>query len=75
MLGPNEKPAAILRLRMEQAGYAVEDGMHLLNPDNLHILLRFVYKAQVLAGVRIPNTYTVFIWMLIVQLLGGKHKP
>jgi adenylate cyclase len=53
MLGPNEKPAAIVKLRMEQAGYTVDDGNHLMKPDNLSILLRFVYKDQLLAGVRI----------------------
>ncbi|KAF8181292.1 adenylate cyclase [Pholiota molesta] len=50
MLGPNEKPAAIVKLRMEQAGYTVDDGNHLMKPDNLSILLRFVYKDQLLAG-------------------------
>ncbi len=51
ILGPNEKPAAIVKLRMEQAGYEYEDGVHLLGTENLNILLKFVYKAQLLAGV------------------------
>lgn len=55
VLGPNEKPAAIVKLRMEQAGYTVEDGNHLMGPENLAILLRFVYKDQLLAGVRISD--------------------
>lgn len=51
ILGPNERPAAIVKLRMEQAGYDYEDGQHLLGIENLNILLKFVYKAQLLAGV------------------------
>ena len=61
MLGPNEKPAAILKLRMEQAGYTVEDGTYLINADNLHILLRFVYKPEVLAGVRSHSSHAVIL--------------
>jgi adenylate cyclase len=52
ILGPHERPAAIVKLRMEQAGYDYEDGQHLLGIENLNILLKFVYKAQLLAGVR-----------------------
>lgn len=45
ILGPNEKLAAIVKLRMEQAGYEYEDGVHLLGTENLNILLKFVCKA------------------------------
>ncbi|KAF8965555.1 hypothetical protein BDZ97DRAFT_1918118 [Flammula alnicola] len=50
MLGQNERPAAIVKLRMEQAGYDLEDGLHLLGAESLGILLRFVFKSQLLAG-------------------------
>ncbi|KAF9478381.1 adenylate cyclase [Pholiota conissans] len=50
ILGPNERPAAIVKLRTEQAGYDYEDGLHLLGIENLNILLKFVYKAQHLTG-------------------------
>lgn len=57
MLGPNERPGAIVKLRMEQAGYDFEDGHHLLGVDSLNILLKFVYKSQLLAGVSDPDFY------------------
>lgn len=51
MLGQHESPAAIVKLRMEQAGYDFEDGAHLLGIESLGILVRFLYKSQLLAGV------------------------
>ncbi|KAF9471917.1 hypothetical protein BDN70DRAFT_938582 [Pholiota conissans] len=48
MLTPNEKPAVLVKLRMEQAGYTVDDGIRLLGPENLGILVRFIYKDQLL---------------------------
>ncbi|KAF8149409.1 hypothetical protein B0H34DRAFT_802408 [Crassisporium funariophilum] len=50
ILGQNECPAAIIKLRMEQAGYDFEDGAHLLGTESLGILARFLYKSQLLAG-------------------------
>ncbi|KDR67476.1 hypothetical protein GALMADRAFT_258050 [Galerina marginata CBS 339.88] len=50
MLGQHERPAAIVKLRMEQAGYDIDDGQHLLGAESLGILLKFVYKSQLLAG-------------------------
>jgi len=54
MLGQSERPADIIKLRMKQAGYDAEDGAHLLGIESLGILLKFVYKSQLLAGVRWP---------------------
>jgi adenylate cyclase len=51
MLGQHEYPAAIMKLRMEQAGYDFEDGAHLLGIESLGILGKFLYKSQLLAGV------------------------
>lgn len=51
---------------MEQAGYTVEDGMQLIGPENLHILLRFVYKAEVLAGVSL--NYAIVNLILIKSI-------
>lgn len=51
MLGPHERPGAIIKLRMEQAGYDYEDGNHLLGVEHLGLLVKFVYKSQLLAGV------------------------
>ncbi len=52
ILGPNEKPA-VVKLRMEQVGYECENGAH-FGTENLSILLKFVYKAQLSAGVSYP---------------------
>jgi adenylate cyclase len=52
ILGQSERPADIIKLRMKQAGYDVEDGAHLLGIESLGILVKFVYKSQLLAGVR-----------------------
>ena len=61
MLAPNEKPAVLVKLRMEQAGYTVEDGIRLLGPENLGILVRFIYKDQLLTTV---STYYLFVFYL-----------
>ncbi len=52
ILAPHERPAEIVKLRQEQAGYDYEDGVHLFSNEALNMLLKFVYKSQVLAGVR-----------------------
>jgi adenylate cyclase len=52
ILNLNERPADIIKLRMKQAGYDADDGAHLLGIESLSILLKFVYKSQLLAGVR-----------------------
>lgn len=52
ILNQNERPADIIKLRMKQAGYDTDDGAHLLGIESLSILLKFVYKSQLLAGVR-----------------------
>jgi adenylate cyclase len=51
ILAPHECPAAIVKLRQEQAGYDYEDGVHLFSNEALNMLLKFVFKSQVLAGV------------------------
>lgn len=51
-MNQNERPADIIKLRMKQAGYDTDDGAHLLGIESLSILLKFVYKSQLLAGVR-----------------------
>ena len=67
ILGQHESPAAIVKLRMEQAGYDFEDGAHLLGIESLGILARFLYKSQLLAGVcvtprfELSSTLTIFL--------------
>lgn len=43
-----ERPADIVRRRLEQAGYDVRDGLQLLDGEAMSFLLRFVYKSQLL---------------------------
>jgi adenylate cyclase len=52
ILAPHECPAAIVKLRQEQAGYDYEDGVHLFSNEALNMLLKFMYKSQVLTDVR-----------------------
>lgn len=51
MLGPNECPAQLVKIKMEQAGYDAVDSQKLLRPESLNILLKFYYKHQSLEGV------------------------
>jgi adenylate cyclase len=47
ILGQTERPADIVRRRVEQAGYDQSDAADLLNSD-LSFILKFVYKSQLL---------------------------
>ncbi|KAI0644684.1 hypothetical protein C8Q79DRAFT_1001946 [Trametes meyenii] len=48
VLAPTERPADIVRRRLEQAGYDVADGLDLLGADDIQFLLKFVYKSNAL---------------------------
>jgi hypothetical protein len=48
VLAQTEKPAAIVRRRLEQAGYEAADGLEKMGGDDLTFLLKFVYKSQLL---------------------------
>ncbi|TFK44092.1 hypothetical protein BDQ12DRAFT_701704 [Crucibulum laeve] len=50
VLAPTERPADIVRRRMEQAGYEMSD-VQLLEREGFAFLLSFVYKSQVLGGI------------------------
>lgn len=67
MLSPNEKPARIVKLRMQQAGYDDDDGMQLLGPESLSILVRFYYPTRLLAVVR--HSYFCMLNLVIDCLL------
>lgn len=58
---------------MEQAGYDFEDGHHLLGVDSLNILLKFVYKSQLLAGVSDSDDYYDLLIDSSSLCLGGKN--
>ncbi|TFK44074.1 hypothetical protein BDQ12DRAFT_640483 [Crucibulum laeve] len=48
LLAQTERPADIVRRRLEQAGYDAADGLELLGGEGLSFLLKFVYKSQLL---------------------------
>lgn len=48
MLAPTEKPANIVRRRLEQAGYDEADGLEQLGADDLAFLMKFEFKSNVL---------------------------
>ena len=56
ILAQTEKPADIVRRRLEQAGYDPVDGLELLGGEGLSFLLKFVYKSQLLG----PAVCTIF---------------
>ena len=47
-MGMTEKPAAIVRKRLEQAGYTEADGLDSLGGDDIQFLMKFVYKSSAL---------------------------
>ena len=51
VLAPTERPAAITRRRLEQAGYDQLDSLDYLAAEDMTFLLKFVYKSQLLATV------------------------
>ncbi|KAL5528616.1 CYR1_1 [Sanghuangporus sanghuang] len=48
VLAPTEKPADLVRRRLEQAGYDVADGLPLLGADEIGFLIKFIYKSNFL---------------------------
>lgn len=56
MLAPTERPAAITRRRLEQAGYDQVDSLDYLAAEDMTFLLKFVYKSQLLGPAVCPIT-------------------
>ena len=48
VLAMTERPADIMRRRLEQAGYTAADGLDMLGADDMRFLLTFVYKSTLL---------------------------
>jgi len=48
MLAQTERPADIVRRRLEQVGYDMVDGLDTLGEGDLNFLMKFVYKSTVL---------------------------
>ncbi|KAF8233382.1 L domain-like protein [Tricholoma matsutake] len=59
ILGQTERPADIVRRRVEQAGYDQSDAAELLNGD-LSFILKFVYKSQLLGPTEEELTFENF---------------
>lgn len=51
MLAPTERPADLVRRRLEQAGYDVADGLPSLGADEIGFLIKFIYKSNFLGDV------------------------
>ncbi|KAF5387303.1 hypothetical protein D9757_005752 [Collybiopsis confluens] len=47
ILAQTERPADIIRRRLEQAGYDGRNDLELLGEDGLNFLLKFIYKSEV----------------------------
>jgi adenylate cyclase len=50
LLAPTERPALIVRRRLEHAGYDAADGLENLGADEIQFLLKFVFKSERLGG-------------------------
>ncbi|KZP34212.1 L domain-like protein [Athelia psychrophila] len=48
ILAQTEKPADIIRRRLEQVGYDIKDNLPMLGAEDISFLLKFVYKTQLL---------------------------
>jgi hypothetical protein len=48
MLALSERPADIVRRRLEQAGYTFADGLDMLGTEDMRFLMTFVYKSNLL---------------------------
>ena len=48
ILAQTERPADIVRRRLEQVGYDFADGLDLLGAEDITFLMKFVYKTQLL---------------------------
>ncbi|KAI0313942.1 phosphatase 2C-domain-containing protein [Amylostereum chailletii] len=60
MLAHTERPADIVRRRLEQAGYGVADGLDTLGGEDLSFLFKFVYKSNVLGPAEEDLIFTAY---------------
>ncbi|TCD66325.1 cysteinyl-tRNA synthetase [Steccherinum ochraceum] len=57
ILAQTERPADIVRRRLDQAGYDIADGLDLLGADDIQFLMKFVYKSNVLGPAEEELTF------------------
>ena len=63
ILAPTERPADLVRRRLEQAGYDIADGLQTLGGDEIGFLIKFIYKSNLLggAGVSLKQCFKLII--------------
>lgn len=70
ILAQTERPADIVRRRLDQAGYGIEDGLDLLGADDIQFLMKFVYKSNVLGPA--VRSFVHFAFCLLMSFIGGR---
>ena len=50
VLALTERPAGLVKRRLEQAGYDAADGLQTLGSDEIGFLIKFIYKSNLLGG-------------------------
>ena len=71
VLAMTERPADIMRRRLEQAGYTAADGLDMLGADDMRFLLTFVYKSTLL-GPAVRSLFVLLRTSLTCPSLGGR---
>ncbi|KAH8107641.1 hypothetical protein BXZ70DRAFT_911846 [Cristinia sonorae] len=71
ILAQTERPADIVRRRLDQAGYDIADGLDLLGADDIQFLMKFVYKSNVLGPAEEELTLDSFEY---IDLTGRSLK-
>ena len=71
VLAMTERPADIMRRRLEQAGYTAADGLDMLGADDMRFLLTFVYKSTLL-GPAVRYLFVLLYPSLTRPSLGGR---
>lgn len=61
MLAATERPADIVRRRLEQAGYEAADGLEKLGGEDLSFLLKFLYKSYALGPSVSVNIFSFLL--------------
>ena len=59
VLAPTEKPAGLVKRRLEQAGYDAADGLQTLGSDEIGFLIKFIYKSNLLGGKEVSGSIKI----------------
>ncbi|TFK54546.1 adenylate cyclase-like protein [Heliocybe sulcata] len=74
VLAGTERPADIVRRRLDQAGYDAKDGQDLLESEDIGFLLKFVYKSNLLGPTVKQEEELVFENFEYIDLTGRSLK-